>query len=68
MLLLLDLSLEILLTNIHKKYLSKIKNKIGGTFKALSMSKMELFGTVVNCFCREFHLRCLFDRLPNICF
>ena len=30
MLLLLDLSLEILLTNIHKKYLSRNKNEIGG--------------------------------------
>ena len=63
----LDLSLEILLTNIHKKYLSRIENEIGG-FRILSMSKMEFFATAVNCFRKELHLRGLFARLPKICF
>ena len=56
------LSLEILLSNIHKKDLSRIKNEIG------YISKMELFAKDVNCFCKELHLRDLFDRLPEICF
>ena len=59
---LLDLSLEILLSNIHKKDLSRIKNEIG------YISKMELFAKDVNCFRKELHPRDLFDRLPEICF
>ena len=44
------------------KYLSKIKSEID-RFKS---HKMELLAKVVNCFCKEFHLRDLFDRL-KIC-
>ena len=63
----LDLSLEILLTNIHKKYLSRIENEIGG-FRILSMSKMEFLQQPLTVFAKSSILEGLFARLPKICF
>ena len=43
----------------------RIKIKIKNETDSGHISKMELFGKVVNCFRKELHLRDLFDRLPK---
>ena len=54
-----------LLSNIQKKDLPRVKNEIDGSGH---ISKIERFAKAVNCFRKELHIRDLFDRLPKICF
>ena len=59
--------LETLLRNIHEKYLSRIKMRQADSGPC-HMSKLEVFfAKAANCFRKELHVRCLFDRLPKIC-